>query len=247
MYFPSAASIPTSAVGAAKLAVGAGRNKVATIYCVEAQACQLWRDAIASRAGSVGATVVYQAQVSLAQPDFTAECLQAQRNGAQAVLAGLDSSSISRVARACLQQGYRPGFYTGGLATTAATAADPNLDGLCVSLQTFPFVADDLPGAREQRAAVRRFAPTMEPSTTTAAVWVAGMLLREVAQQLPEVVSPTDFVNALHQIRNNTLGGLAPPLSFTAGQPAAEPRCFFMAIVKQRQYTAPYGSKQDCI
>jgi branched-chain amino acid transport system substrate-binding protein len=195
----------------------------------------------------VGATVVYQGQVSLAQPDFTAECLQAQRNGAEAILAGLDSASISRLARACLQQGYRPGFYTGGLATTAATAEDPNLDGLVASLQTFPFVADDLPGAREQRSAVERFAPKMAMSTTTAAVWVAGTLLREVSQQLPAEVSPADFVNALHQVRNNTLGGLAPPLTYTAGQPAAEPRCFFMAIVKDRQYTAPNGSKQDCI
>jgi branched-chain amino acid transport system substrate-binding protein len=248
MYFPHGTSWPALSLAAAKAAVDAGKKKIGVLFCVEAEPCKTWGDTINARAKEVGAEVVYSAQVSLAQPDFTAECLQARRNGAEALMVGVESASSSRLARSCLQQGYKPRYYTGSLATTAATAKDPNLEGLGAVLQAFPFVASDLPGVRDYHAAIKRYAPTIEQSPSTVSEWTAGSLLRGISAQLPAgAVTTADLLAGLYRLKDETLGGLVPPLNYHQGKPASDIRCFFYMEVRGGNYTAPVGSRQVCI
>jgi branched-chain amino acid transport system substrate-binding protein len=247
MYFPTASSFVTYSLGAVKSAVTAGNKKIALLYCAEVEPCKVWHDVASSRGKEVGGEIVYKAQISLAQPDFTAECLQAQRNGATAMMAGMDSNSISRLARSCLQQGYRPMYLTASLSTTAATAKDPNLDGLIAPVGTFPFPANDLPAIKDYRTAIARYAPTIVESPTTSVVWTSGILLRQISKSLPAKPSSQDFLAGLYQIKNDNLGGLAPPLTYVQGKPAPDSRCYFQLSVRQGRYVAPIGSKPDCV
>jgi len=248
MYFPSAAAWPTVSFGAAKTLVDAGQKKIAVVYCVEVEPCKTWHDVAVAKAPGIGGQVVYDAQVSLAQPDFTAECIQAQRNGADGIMAGVDGPSIVRLARACAQQGYKPQFVTGSLAVIESIAKDPNLDGLMAPVGTFPHMADDLPGAKEYQQAIAHYAPTMASSPTTTTVWTAGALLIEAAKvHLPDKVTPAAFFPGLYAIKNNTLGGLVGPLSFSPDAPAGTVRCVFSIKVVGGRFTAPDGSKQQCL
>jgi branched-chain amino acid transport system substrate-binding protein len=246
MYFPTAASFPSLSFGAVKGLADLGKKKVGIVYCVEAEQCKTWRDTAVAKAASVGAQVVYEAQVSLAQPDFTAECIQAQRNGAEALMTGIDSPSITRLARACAQQNYKPQFMTASLAVIEAVAKDPNLDGMMAPVGTFPHMATDLPGAQAYQAAVQRYAPSLASSPTTTTVWTAGALIREVAKQLPDQVTTAAFFPGLYAIKGNTLGGLVGPLTYNQGGPAAEIRCVYFIKVAGGKFTAPDGSKQQC-
>ena len=247
MFFPQASSFPTMAVGSVKTMADLGHKKIALAYCAEVEACKIYHDEGTSRAGTVGAQIVYTAQVSLAQPDYTAECLQAQRSGAQALMLGVDSTALSRFVRSCFQQGFKVPIVTASLATINSTTKDPNLEGLLSPVGTFPFVANDLPAEREYAAAIARYAPTIEQSGSTSAVWVSGALLREVSKGLPATVTSADFLQGLYQIKSNTLGGIAPPLTFVEGKPAPDFTCYFLQKIVGGKFTAPQGSKQTCL
>jgi branched-chain amino acid transport system substrate-binding protein len=247
MFFPQASSFATMAVGSVKTVADLGKKKVALAYCAEVEACHIYHDEGTKRAGTVGGTIVYKAQVSLAQPDYTAECLQAQRSGADALMLGVDSTALSRFVRSCFQQGFKPQVVTASLATIASTSKDPNLDGLYSPVGTFPYVANDIPATKEYHAAIARYAPTIEQSGTTSAVWTAGALLREVSKALPDQPTSADFLKGLWQIKGNTLGGLAPPLTFRESQPAPDITCYFVQRISGGKFTAPLGTKQTCL
>lgn len=246
VYFPHGAAWPTVTLAAAKMAVDLGKPKIAVLHCVEAEACHIWTEVLNARAGEVGAKVVYDAQVSLAQPDFTAECIQARRNGAEAILAGVESASISRLARACGQQGYHPQYVTGSFALVASTAKDPNLDGLVAPVSTFPYPAADTPQTREYHAAIERYAPNIEQSPTTSAVWSAGAMLHHVGRALPDTPTPQDFFEAVWQVKNETFGGLTPPVSFFTNKPTPETNCYFTMAAQRGTFVAPQGSRHSC-
>jgi len=64
----------------------------------------------AREAKGAGFDLVYQATSSIAQPDFTAECLSARNAGAQVLLPALDTNSVVRMVSSCARQGYAPSY-----------------------------------------------------------------------------------------------------------------------------------------
>jgi branched-chain amino acid transport system substrate-binding protein len=247
MYFPSAAGFPSITLGAVKGLVDLGKKKIALFHCVEAEQCKTWHDTAVAKAPALGAQIVYEAQVSLAQPDFTAECIQAQRSGADGLMTGMDGPSIVRFARSCSQQGYRPQYMTASLAVIDSISKDPNLDGLIAPQGVFPYIATDLPAQKIFRATMAKYAPDVQMSPAVAQVWTGGLLLAEVAKKLPDdKVGPADFFPGLYAIKNHTLSGLVGPLTFNEGRPASEVRCVFFIRVADGRWAAPDASKQFC-
>ena len=91
------------------------KRKMAILYCREASSCKQQRDRALQFAPLYGMTVVYEAQVSIAQPDFTAEVISARNAGAEIVTMLTDEQTIVRVARSAHRQGWNPvvtGTYT---------------------------------------------------------------------------------------------------------------------------------------
>src|SRR5688572_12682658 len=145
MYFSSGSPYPAMSLGAVKGLADLGHKKQAIIYCVEAEQCGVWRNIAKSRAASMGVEIVYEAQVSLAQPDFTAECIQAQRNGATGIQSAVDGPSIARLARSCAQQGYKPQYMGISLAIIDSISNEPALEGLFAPQGNFPFTSASTP------------------------------------------------------------------------------------------------------
>ena len=142
MYFPQASTYDHMLSGAlrsvAQQLVPEGLTKLATVVCTESPTCtdaeRLW----AREAPGLGLKVVYQAKTSLAQPDFTAQCLAARNAGAEIFHISLDTNSIQRVAASCARQGYRPAL---GVMISAAQdwmKKDPNLTRWCWVRMSFP-------------------------------------------------------------------------------------------------------------
>lgn len=141
MYFPQGgADSPRSygILGAVADSARGAKTKVASVTCVEAQGCRNAKLTFAKYGREFGLTVVYHGQVSIAQPDVTAECLNARQAGAEISLVGLDSNSLARVASSCARQGFRPLFGTLGAIVTDVMKDDPNLDGLGASTSVGP-------------------------------------------------------------------------------------------------------------
>ena len=162
MYFPQATSGPaltTSLYGSfAQQMVAQGKQKLGVMACTEAQLCRDFYDQAEKESSPRGIQVVYKARVSLAQPDFTAECLSAQRAGVQVLFLAADGNSQHRVAASCARQGFRPIFATGAQGIFDDFKDDPNLsDSFISNSVTFPVFQGDTPATREFQATLKRY------------------------------------------------------------------------------------------
>jgi branched-chain amino acid transport system substrate-binding protein len=191
--------------------------------------------------------VVYQARVSLAQPDFTAECLQARNNGAVAVAVMADVNTVIRVAQSCDRQSYHPRLLltlgSDGLAEV------PELDGSLITMRSFPwFLYSGSPALDEYGAAVRQYAPDREGESADFATlgWVAGKLVEAAGQGLPEPATGRDLLDGLWSLQGETLGGLVPPLTFVRDQPTQELFCAWQGTLTHGEWQAPQGVQPVC-
>ncbi|MND07464.1 hypothetical protein D3C83_294480 [compost metagenome] len=50
----------------------------------------------------------------------------------------------------------------------------------------------------------------------------------------------------LWSFKDETLGGLTPPLTFTKDQPPPKTTCWHLMVVKDKGWTAPTGGKISC-
>ena len=84
------------------------KRKVAHLFCREVADCPLLADGVKKAAKPAGYEVVYEGQISLAQPDMTAEMISARNAGADVVVTIADNATTIRVARSAHRQGYAP-------------------------------------------------------------------------------------------------------------------------------------------
>lgn len=250
MFFPQAAhgveNFRAGLKAAAQAAVPAGKVKLATLACVEAQACsdadRLWAD----ESPSVGFQPVYRARASLTQPDFTAECIAAQNAGAQFGLIGLDAASIGRLAASCARQGYKLLYATFSALIVDRMKDDPNLDGMVGASNVFPYFQTGTPAVDEYHEAMRAFGSRVAPGIGSAVGWVAAKLFEKAAAHLPEPPTSEAVLAGLWSIHDDTLGGLTQPLTFVKDQPAPRMACWFNVTVKNRQWVSPDAFTRHC-
>ncbi len=247
MFFPQGALIDGPLRGSAQLAVKEGGPKVALLYCGEAAACYTARDLFQGDAVTkAGGQLTYSAQVSLAQPDFTAECLQLKFREVDAVVATVDGNSLARIARDCKQQNVDVQYVSFALALVDSLRQSPNLDGLVGTTGLFPWMLRD-GAASAYGSALTRFGPKINTSGSTAAVWGSGLLVQAAAKALPAgAVTSADLLNGLYALKKETLGGLAPPLTFVKGKPAPQMLCWYTIALNKGVFSTPSGLKYTC-
>jgi branched-chain amino acid transport system substrate-binding protein len=220
-------------------------RKASVIYCREAPGCAASRDAIAAYAGEAGLRIVHEAQVSLAQPDFTAEVVAARQAGAEAVIGVVDVASMIRYIRAAGRQGWKPVF-SGSFAfdTVDAERAGPEAEGLLAFSGTADFEAS--PGMADYRAAVARFVPGGTTGGPGAHAWAQGRLLEAAGRPLPETVTSATILAGLLGLRGETLGGIVPPLTFPDGPHRDVNRCIVPIRLAGGHWTQPLGDQFVC-
>jgi branched-chain amino acid transport system substrate-binding protein len=251
MYFPQ---MPTgSALLKAFLASAAqqlvpAKKKLATLVCREATACtvadRIW--GADGYAKSHGFEVVYRGQASVAQPDFTAECLNAQRSGAEVVLILMDTNSVLRVANSCHRQAFNPTFAWGGNATSRTQPGTPGLDGGSIGATVFPWMVGDTPATAEFQGAMAQYQKGVAPTGSHTVGWVAAKLFERAAAAMPEPPSAAAVLEGLWKISNDDLGGLTYPLAFQRDKPAQPRVCWFNVRIAGGAFTAPAGARYTC-
>ena len=250
MYFPQATSGHSLLYGVlaatAEAATAEGKRKFGTITCVEGEICgeadRIW----AANAEKFGLQSVYRARSSLAQPDFTAECLQARNAGVEIWQLVLDQNSVQRLASACARQGYRPRYAFANSIVDARLERDPNLDGAIGNLNVFPFFEADTPATQEFATAMQRYAPNLAFGASQATGWVAAKLFEKAAADLATPSSEA-LLQGLWSLRQDTLGGLTQPLTFASEQPAPrDPACMFVVRIEARRWVSPDRFRIRC-
>ena len=214
------------------------------LSCQEAQVCKdadrLWQP----NAAQLGMDVRYRAQVSVAQPSFTSECLRAQRAGVEWFLLATDANSIRRIASSCEQQGYHPRYAV--LQTSQEMAQLPALDGGYYGSSTFPWVAAASPATAEFHRVMKRYAPDVELSSHASSGWVAAQLFAKAAAGVGAQPTSAQVMQGLWRIKDDTLGGLTSPLTFVPDKPAPARYCYFPMELRKGAWVATGGSAPLC-
>jgi ABC-type branched-subunit amino acid transport system substrate-binding protein len=250
MYFPQMTSGPalleaTLRVAAPEL-VGSGATRLGTISCQEAQFCtdadRMWNGGLASE---VGLQPVFRRSASLAQPSFISECLAAENAGVQVFAVAMDVNSVTRLAKDCAGQGFRP-IYLYALSTlTLNQKDDPNLAGAHVVLPLAPWFLDT-PALEEFRGALEQFAPGLKATTVSLEGWTTGKLLEAAGVALPAEPTSQDLLDGLWALQGDTLGGLTGGLTFNQGAPAPPVVCGSLVTIAPGAFESPTGTELRC-
>lgn len=241
-----------STIDAAKNTPGAKVGGI--VYCVEASVCTDIKNNFPNSAKLAGLSVSVTKAVSLTQSDYTAECQAFKESNTDIVWLALDGSANTRFARSCAQLNYFPQLATSAIGIPPAAAGDPALQKNTVYLggQNVPFPTMDTPGAVEFHNALKQFLPSFKPDGNTMAGWASGKLLEaalaKVAVKARAGNVTTEMVlEGLWQVKNETLNGLSPSITFTKGGLPKLPRCYYTLLLNSNGVTAPNGSKLQCI
>ena len=249
MLFPQCPSYVAGMYDIAHTAAVYGVGKrFGAIICSEAAACTStkheWFDhGIAKKAGL---DPVFEADVSIGQPDFTAECLQAQRDKVQIMSVVADVGTVSRVVNSCDRQGFHPQYIQASGTMDANLAKLPGMANALVSLNDFPWTVSGNNGINEFLDAYRTYAPNQPLTPNASQGWASAILFQQAAAHVSAHPSSAEILAGLWSMHNNSLGGLAPPLTFAKNKPAPAALCAFVMKVQGGVMKSPYGLKTIC-
>jgi branched-chain amino acid transport system substrate-binding protein len=230
----------------APLTAFSDKRKVSVLYCREVSTCQAIRNGIRAFAPAAGLDIVHEAQVSLSQPDFTAEVVAARNAGAEAFLLAVDNFSVMRLARSAHRQGFFP------LLSMQWDAHDErfpknggaDVEGALIGASVPHWDSDKL---ADYRAAVARFQPNLVKASKGIQNWVAGKLIEVIGRTLPDQMTGADFIKGLYGLRGETLGGLVPPLTWREGQGSdGNSLCVVPLKVASGKFAAANGDAYTC-
>lgn len=253
-YYPGQTddSLPASVVLGAKKV---GGKKLAIVYCAESPACQELVGPEKQAAVQYGVPLVYSTAVSASAPSYTAQCLAAQQAGADVLFIADAVSVVESVANDCHKQGYTPWVLASDGAVGSAFNTQPGLSSKFLSMQPqIPFFVKNTPATQAMVAAFDKYQPglTKNPNYNGEVVeaWTSGVALGTALQKgglTPDTAPTSQMVLAgLNSFSGETLGGLAPPLTWKAGV-AHTTDCWFWMGTNNGQFTLPYGTAPECV
>jgi branched-chain amino acid transport system substrate-binding protein len=243
--FPQGTDVASISAAAVDLITAGGLDKLAVLYCGESPSCK--QLAVGAEADPPpGVKVVYTAEISIVQTDFTTECLQAKSEGAQAIFVAADSNTVLRVGGSCAQQQYHPRYGTASIAVGPSLATDPNMNGLVAPVNNAPWFLSDTPGTHEFAEAMAQYAPGAPLAATAVSMFASGVLVQEATTHLSAHPTAAELLGDMDALKNATADGLSPSLSFSPGRGSGPIPCYFVVAVANQQWTAPDGANPVC-
>jgi branched-chain amino acid transport system substrate-binding protein len=253
--FPQGSAVDDQLIGGIGAGVQSGHRRLGLLYCVEVSSCgQVDTFLRNGGARTAGADFVYDAPISITQPDYTAECLNAKQAGVDLLLLGMDGGSMARLTRSCVAVDFRPLLLTGAATFSLKNTEDSILRSfrMLTASPVAPWTADDTPGLQAFHRAMQRYRSDLPPDGETVIGWSSGILLEAALNHLStaeraETLTPRLVVQGLGRIHDETLGGLTSHLTFNpALGHATGTGCIYLMELTAAGWTAPDGSHPRC-
>jgi branched-chain amino acid transport system substrate-binding protein len=231
-----------------------GASKIGDLYCAEAPACSQIVPILQNTAKALGLTVAYTKEISASQPSYAAECLASKDAGVDFLGIGESAGAVQTAATDCVQQGFMPWYSIGDGGVSDANLTTPGLGTKAIGYETdIPYFLTATPGMKLYLKAVKKYAPQILKSPNygeeAVAMYVSGLLLGKAVQVgnagKKGPVTTSEIYTGLYSIHHNTLGGMAPPLTFTAGKPSPVD-CWYWIGIHNHKFTTPYGTAPFC-
>ena len=239
----------TSVIDSAK---SAKAKSLALIYCAEAIQCQEGIAPLKAAGQALGLPVTVASEVSASAPSYTAQCITSQQAKVGAVFVADTFEVALKMAANCSQQGYNPIYVVDGLdlASAFASIKSPTY----APVPNLPFFVNN-PSIKQMNAKFNKYYPSIRKNTTLynegdVGLWASGILFQDAAKAgglgaNGSTPTSAQVVKGLEALKGDTLGGLAPPLTFAAGKPHPVD-CWFYSAVINGKFTLPHGTKSVC-
>lgn len=232
----------------------AGGTSVAFVYCGTA-ACEQGLAAAKSTAEELGLKFAYSAGLSLTSPNYLATCLAIKAHGANIIVPYAAAQTNIELATNCAQQHMKFILGLSELNVTNQSFKTPALNGAVSEMPDFPFTDHSIPATREYQAAMKSYCNCIASSNYgvgEADAWTGGQLIAAAAAlgHLTSSEQPTSaqVVTGLLSMHNETLGGIAPPLTFSGGADEnTKITCFFVGKIENGTLTEPQGLRTSCL
>jgi branched-chain amino acid transport system substrate-binding protein len=225
------------------IAAQTDKKKLGVLYCQEASTCAQQISTMSKLLPYRGLNIVYKAQVSLVQPDYTAQLLQAKNAGAEVIVLALDSASVGRLARNAAQQNYTPILAsTYNMAIQATLDQGEILNGLILASRTPAYSTSPLLAA--YRDSMAKYQPGKVLGDVGAGAFVTGALLEKYADKFfaKKTVASSDFLDLLYSLKDEKLGGLLPGITFAKSDDRTQTnRCISPVALQNGQFVQKGG------
>lgn len=254
LFFPTGTQAVMFDYGLALEAKKAGVTKLGVLPCAEVAACSLGVKLFGGLTQLIGGIqVAYSQKITATQPNYTSVCLAAKSKGVDGLAIIENSQTVLRVANQCAQQGYKPKQLNVSATTGQAWQDQPSMEGV-LTTQSDPVLADQSNAAlRTFHQALDQYQPGVakgeQYNEIDSSVWAAGQVFKLAAERAKLTPSSTsaDVLKGLYTFKNETLGGMTPPLTYVKGKPTFV-TCWFAQQIKSGKFTPiTLGAKPHCI
>jgi branched-chain amino acid transport system substrate-binding protein len=232
-----------------------GEKTVGQFYCAESTICQQGVPSFRADAKADGLSVGYVSSISYAAPNYTAQCLAAKQAGVQ-VLNVADAAFVAeRVGQNCETQSYDPWYVAGGAAIAGAFPTSPGFENHFLGAEDdIPYFDTAIPGVKLFVNEMKKYYPSVltNPNYTDGTIqnWITGLVLAQAVKASNAgstgPITPAEIYKGLYTFHDQTLGGMAPPLTYKKGQPNPV-HCWFWIKAQNGKFTTPYGLQPNCV
>ncbi|MPY81481.1 MAG: ABC transporter substrate-binding protein, partial [Actinophytocola sp.] len=187
----------------------------------------------------------YRASISLAQQDFTSECIQARNAGVEIFSVVADPNTVQRVAASCQRQNYEPQYLQPGATVDAETVSQPGLQNALVQAFMFPFAGVSTPAVNDFKKTWERYGGAKNPGPPATQGWAASKIFETAAKAAGDDLSRKTLVNQLYKFDDETFNGLTVPLSY-GSKGTEDASCVFYLRGREGKWNAPNGNEPIC-
>jgi branched-chain amino acid transport system substrate-binding protein len=253
--FPIGGSaIPVYGGPMAEVVKATGLKKFGLFYCVEASACGTINDHFGELTTFAKGEIAFKQAVSLTQTDFTSACQAAKAAGVEILFLSVDASSLQRAARNCKSVGFAPPLVSVSITIAPSVVADENIRAasLFVGAPHAPYVATGTPALERFHEAFKKYTGKVAQDQPMMFGWVDAQYFARAIENLPLAVKSGPITTAVvldgvYALKNETLGGLIPPMTFARGKVAPFVNCYAVLRIGKDGVTSPTGNKPVCI
>jgi branched-chain amino acid transport system substrate-binding protein len=242
MFFASGTNSVVTTYGMMKEAKAAGASTIGVLYCAESPVCAEV-DGLGQAFGQLIGLGWKSGKIGATQPNYTAQCLSMKDGDVDALFLAHNSSVSVRVAADCAKAGYEPAEVGSLNAVGADTLTSPAFDGALLTGANAAYTDENVTGIKAYREAVEKSDPGITKDAQFNILvlqsWAGAKLFEAAATAVD--LSPTstsaDVLKGLYSLKDETLDGIAAPLTFTEGKPGFS-SCYFVSKIEDKALVA---------
>jgi branched-chain amino acid transport system substrate-binding protein len=233
-FFPSGTTALPAAYALVQLMKSVGNN-VGMLYCAEAPICQQSVGLFKAFGSGVGLKLAVAQSVSASAPNYTAQC-QALIDAKVDVVAVNTSGQIARrIVSACATQGLKARLVEPGGIITSDWLKDPAAQSALTLSFNAPYFDAKAPGVQSMMAMLKANHLSQTPTGGVIFAYTGAQLFLKAVAGVKGAITSSSLITALYAMKNETLGGLTPPLTYTKGAPTSV-LCYFGITVKNQTF-----------